>query len=104
MPVTVTGNHPRPFEPWTAIVSPFSVYCAAWSSLSLSSGQGAERGGGGGSESRYAVSFDFDNAMGGGFGEPPDIRDPEPIVRFPDDQARSFEKGQIERSILRGPL
>ena len=51
-----------------------------------------------------AVSFDFDNAMGGGFGEPPDIRDPEPIVRFPDDQARSFEKGQIERSILRGPL
>jgi len=73
-------------------------------SLSLSSGQGAERGGGGGSESRYAVSFDFDNAMGGGFGEPPDIRDPEPIVRFPDDQARSFEKGQIERSILRGPL
>jgi hypothetical protein len=34
--------------------------------------------------------------MGGGFGRLPDIRDAEPIVRVADDEARSFEKVEVE--------
>ena len=46
-----------------------------------------------------ARAFGFDNAMGGGLGKLPEIGDAEPIVGVRDDDSRSFEKVEVERSI-----
>jgi hypothetical protein len=58
MPVTVTGNHPRPLEPFTQIRSPFSVHRAPPSSSLEGSGQHTSKGGGG-SASRFASFTNF---------------------------------------------